>query len=109
MERSGDLIILLQSRTASKDLWEPELPHGALHVSDFALSWCWRLDPLRRLSPNTAHHVGVGKGLWCSLLGLHVECRRNWLGDSGMKRRGPARNNKILVADVSGNWAAITI
>jgi hypothetical protein len=109
MKSPRNLVILLQSGTASQNLWEPELAHGALHVPDLPLRWGWCLHPLGRLPPDTTDHVGVGERLGGSLLGLHVEGGRNWLGDARVQRRGPARDDQILVADIAGNWATVTV
>ena len=98
MQRSGDLIILLQPRAASQDLWQPELPDCTFHVPNLALRWCWRLHPLRWLSSHTAHHVGMGQCLGGTLSWLwSVHGAWHWLSDSGMERRRPIRNDQVLV------------
>lgn len=73
MERTCNLIILLQTRTATQYLWQPELLDSAFHVGDLSLRWCGSLDPLGRFSPHTAYHVCVGERLWSPLTGLHTE------------------------------------
>ena len=97
MECSSNLVILLQSRTAPKNLRKPELSHSSLHVSNLSLRWCGCLYPLRRLSPNTTHHVGMGEGFRCPLLRLDVQCGRDGLCDSGVQRRCPAGDNQVLI------------
>lgn len=37
MKGAGNVVVLLQSRTASENLRQPELADGALHVSNFSL------------------------------------------------------------------------
>jgi hypothetical protein len=46
MESSSDFIVLLQSWTAPKNLWQPKLPNSSLHMADFPLRRCWCLHPL---------------------------------------------------------------
>jgi hypothetical protein len=46
MESPSNLIILLQSRTASKNLWQPKLSNSSLHVPNLSLRWRRRLYPL---------------------------------------------------------------
>lgn len=46
VKRPGNLVVLFQSRTATQNLGQPELPYGALHVRDFALSRHGRAHPL---------------------------------------------------------------
>lgn len=73
MQSSCDLVILFQPWTASKNLWQPELSHCSFHMSNLSLRWRGCLDPLRWLSSDTAHHIGVGEGLGGSLLRLDIE------------------------------------
>lgn len=95
-----NLIILLESRAAPKNLRKPKLPNGSLHMSNLSLRRWRSLHPLRRLSSHTTHHIGMGEGLWRPLGGLHVQCRRNRLCNAGVQRRGTARDDqrRVLVA-----------
>ena len=86
MKRSGNLIILLQSWAATQDLWKPELADSTFHVLNLALSRRRGFDPLRRLSPDTTNHVGVGQSLGCSLTRLDVQRGRKRLRDPGVQR-----------------------
>jgi hypothetical protein len=38
MKRTCNLVVLFQSRAATKNFWQPELSNGALHVSNSALN-----------------------------------------------------------------------
>ncbi len=109
MQRPRILIILLQSRTATQDLWQPELPHGTLHMPDLALCRRRRLNPLGWLAAHTAHHVGMREGLRGTLLRLDVQCGGDGLGDAGVQRGGPAGDHEGLVVLVAGSGAAITV
>lgn len=72
VQSSCNVIILFQTRAASKNLREPELVDGTLDVRDLPLWWWWGLNPLRRLTPNSTDHIGMREGLWCSLSHLAV-------------------------------------
>lgn len=97
VEGSGNLVVLLQTWTASQNFWQPELAHGTLHVGHFALSWRWCFHPLRRFPADTTYHVGMGERLWRSLSRLDVEGRWDGLSDSRVKGRGPARNDEGMI------------
>lgn len=90
MQRTSNVVVLLQPWAAAEDLRQPELPDSALHVSNLALSWGRGLDPLRRLAANTTDHVGMCECLGRPLLGFGVEGRRDGLCDSRVQRRRPA-------------------
>ena len=92
MKSTGDIIILFQSRTASKNLWEPKLVDSALDMGDFPLSWRWSLNPLRRFPTHSTNKISMREGLWSPLLHLDVQGRGNWLRDPTMQRRSPARD-----------------
>lgn len=109
MESSGNLIVLLKTRAASEDLGQPELAHGTLHVANLSLSWGRGLYPLRWLSSDTTHHVGMSESLGRTLLGLQVQSGRNRLGDARVQRRSPAGNDQVAVGLIAGRRAAITI
>jgi hypothetical protein len=83
MKGAGNVVVLLQSRAASENLRQPELPDGALHVSNLSL-WRWRsLDPLRGLAADTTYHVGMGEGLWRTLASARLcQLRRQGLCDA---------------------------
>lgn len=98
MQRPGNLVVLLQSGAASQNLWQPELTNCTLHVSNLALRWCRRLDPLRRLAAHATNHVGMSKGLWCPLVRFGVEGRGQGLGDSRVKGGSPARDDEVTVS-----------
>lgn len=107
MQSTSYLVILLEARTATQDLRQPELAYCTLHVADLALGRGRSLDPLGRFSSNTTDHVGVGQGLGGPLLRLHIERGRNWLCDAGVKRRGPARNDQVGIALIAGTGPSI--
>jgi hypothetical protein len=109
VKRSSNLIILLKSWTASKNLRKPKLPDGPLHMPNFTLSWRWCFHPLRWFSANTTHHIGMGECLRRPRLRFDIECGRDWLCYPRMKRRGSTWNNQILVVVVASTWPAITI
>lgn len=109
MKRSCDFIILLQSRTASQNLRQPELSDCSLHMSNLPLSGGGCLDPLRWLSSDTADHVRMSEGLRCTLLRLYVQCGGNWLSDSGVQRGGPAWDDQVLVCLVARPGTAFTV
>lgn len=90
MQRTSNVIVLLQPWATAKDLRQPKLADGALHVPNLALSWGRGLDPLGRLAANTTDHVGMCKRLGRPLLGFGVEGRGDGLCDSRMQRRSPA-------------------
>lgn len=93
----GNLIILFQPRTAAQDLGQPELAHGALHVSDLALGRSGRADPLRWFTADTTDHVGVSQGLGGALGGFCVGLGGNGLGDPGVQRRGATGHNQRVL------------
>lgn len=101
MQSSSNLIVLLQSRATSENLWQPKLANGALHMTDFPLSGCGGLYPLRRLTADTTYHVGMSEGLGSSLNGFDIETRWDWLGDARMKRRGATRDNEGILSLVA--------
>ena len=105
MEGPRNLVVLLEPRAASQNLWQPEGANCALHVSNLALARCRRLDPLRWLPSHTAYHVCVGQrlGTLCSL--SHVQRRGKRLGDSRMKGRGTAWDDQTVVPMVPGRRA----
>jgi hypothetical protein len=109
MQGSCDFVILLQPWTASKNLGQPELAHSALHMADLTLGRRRSLHPLRGLPSHTADHVGMGKSLWRTLLRLDAQRRRDGLCDAGMQRRGPARDDEILVVLIACTWTAIAV
>lgn len=92
VKSTGDIIILFQSRTASKNLWEPKLVDSTLDMGDFPLGWRWSLNPLRRLPTHSTNKISMCEGLWSPLLHLDVQGRGNWLCDPTMQRRSPARD-----------------
>ena len=73
MQGPGDLVILLEAWAASKNLRQPELTNSTLHVANLALAGRGSLDPLGRLPPNTADHVGMGESLGGPLLWFRAE------------------------------------
>jgi hypothetical protein len=109
MKSSGNLVILFQSRTASKNFWQPKLSNSRFHVSNFALCWRRCLYPLRGLSSNTAYHVGMSKGLRGALLCLDSQRRWNWLGNPRVQRGRPARYDEILIGLVTSPWATLAV
>ena len=109
MKSPSDLIILFQSRTASKNLWQPKLTNCSLHVSDLSLRRCRCLDPLGRLSSDTTYHVGMSEGLWRPLLGFDGQCGRNWLCDAGVQRRCSAWDDKVGVALIASAWTTLAV
>jgi hypothetical protein len=109
MERPRNLIVLLQSGTATQDLWQPELANGRLHVANLSLGGGWSLDPLRRLSADTTYHVRVGEGLRGALRRLDVEGGRNWLSYPRVERRGSAGHDQVAIALIARSWTAIAV
>lgn len=111
VQRSSNVIVLLKPRAATENLGKPELSNSSLHVTDLSLCRLRSLDPLRRLAANTTDHVRMCESLWCSLLWLEVEveCGRDGLCDSGVQRRGSARNDQVVVALVSSAWPGIAV
>ena len=109
VQSPGNFVVLLETRAASEDLWQPELANSAFHVANFALSWGRSLDPLRRFPSDTTHHVGMGQCLWRPLLGLDIEGRGNRLGDPRVQRRSPARDDQVAVDLVARAGAAIAV
>ena len=100
MQRSSNLIILLQSRAASQNLGQPELANGALHMTDLPLRGGGGSNPLRRLTTNTADHVGMGEGLGGALGGLH-SLRLGGLGDARVQRRGATGDHQRVLSVTS--------
>ena len=87
MQRLCDVIVLLQSWTASQDFREPELANCTLHVPNLALSGRRSSNPLRRFSAYTTHHVGVGQGLRGTLTRLLLRHDTyHGLSNAGMQR-----------------------
>lgn len=82
MQRASDVVVLLQSRAATENLWLPERRYGTFHVANLSLGGSGRLDPLGGLSAHTAYHVSMRESLWSSLAWLDVQSRRKRLGDS---------------------------
>jgi hypothetical protein len=82
VESTSNLIVLVESRTASENLWKPKLADSTLHVANLALSRRRCFHPLCRLSSNTTYHVSMSECLWRSLDGLDIESRGDWLGDA---------------------------
>jgi hypothetical protein len=109
VQSSGNFVILLQSWTATKDLWQPELAHGTFHVAYLALSRRWCLYPLRRLSSNTAYHIGVCECFRCSLLRLDVQSGGDRLCDTRVERGCSARDDEVLVTLVASSGTTITV
>jgi hypothetical protein len=109
VQSSGNFVILLQSWTTTKDLWQPELAHGTFHVAYLALSGCWCFYPLRRLSSNTAYHIGVRECFRCSLLRLEVQSGGYWLRNTRVERGCPARDDEVLVTMVASTGTAIAV
>lgn len=111
VQRTSNLVILLQPGAATQDLGQPELSNGALHVSNLALRGRRRLDPLRGLAADTADHVRMRESLWGPLLGLGGESSRRGLGDSGVKRGSAAGDQEVVSASalIAGAGPAITI
>lgn len=85
MKRSGNLIVLFQTRAATEDLWKPELTDGTFHVLNASLNGCRSANPLRGFAPNTTDHVGMSECLWCVLGRLCDQRGRHWLRDTGME------------------------
>jgi hypothetical protein len=109
VQSTGDLVILLKTRAASKDLREPELTDGTLHVANLALRGSRRLDPLRRLTADTAYHVGMGESLGSTLLGLVAERRGDWLRDARVQGRGTAGNQEVVGTLITSAGSALAI
>lgn len=87
VKRASNAVILLQSRTATEDLGQPELANGVFHVCDSALGWLGCLDPLRRFAADTTHHVRVSQSLGCTLGRPRLAyARRGGLRDPRMER-----------------------
>lgn len=97
VQRPCNLIVLFQPRTASQNLRQPELTDGALHVPNLSLRRRGCPGPLRWLTTNTAHHVGMGEGLWCALIDLGLVHLTSRLCDARMKRRGPVGDYEIVL------------
>lgn len=98
MQRPSNLVVLLQSRAATQDLRQPELTDRAFHVANLSLGRRGCLHPLGRLTTYTTHHVGMGERLrrplrWLWLVHL-ARCR---LGDAGVQRRRPVRDDKVVL------------
>lgn len=72
MKRPGDLVILLETRTAPKNFWQPKLSHSTLHMANLALGWGRSLNPLGGFPSDTAYHISMGQGLRCPLLRLDI-------------------------------------
>lgn len=100
MQGSCNLIILLQSRTATQNLRQPELANGALHMTDFPLGRGGGSNPLRRFTTNTTDHIGMGEGLGGALRGLH-SLRLDGLGDARVQRRGATRDHQRVFSVTS--------
>lgn len=99
MQRASNLIVLLQSWTTTQNLRQPKLTDSALHVTNFALSWLRRLDPLRRLTSDTTHHVGVCESFWCALsISRCCQLRSQRLSDAGVQRRRPGRDCEVALS-----------
>jgi hypothetical protein len=109
VQSTGNFVILLKARAASEDLRKPELTNGTLHVANLALRGSRRLDPLRWLTANTAYHVGMCESLGSTLLGLVAERRGNWLRDTGVQRRGTARNQEVVSTLITSAGSALAI
>ena len=90
VKSTGDIIVLFQSRTASKNLWKPELVDSTLNMGDFSLSRRWSLNPLRRFPTHSTDKISMREGLWSPLLHLDVQGGGNRLCDPTVQRRGPA-------------------
>lgn len=88
MKSSSDLVILLETGAAAKDLWKPELSNSTLHMLNASLDGCRSTNPLRGLAPNTTDHVGMSECLGCTLGRLRHESGGHWLRDARMKRGG---------------------
>ena len=101
VQSACDLIVLLQPRAASQDLWQPELADGALHVSNLALGRLRCLDPLRGLSAHTAYHVRMRERLGRPLIGLGAQLRGNWLRDARVEGGGSAGHHERVVPMVA--------
>lgn len=97
MQSSSNLIILLQSRTTTQNLRQPELTNGALHMTDLPLGGGGGSNPLRRFTTNTTDHIGMGKGLGGALGGLH-SLRLNGLGDARVQRRGATGDHQRVLS-----------
>jgi len=98
MQRPGNLVVLLQSGAATKNLRQPELADGTFHVPDLPLHWRRCLDPLRRLPADTAYHIRMRERFGCSLSWLRLVHRtRHRLGDPGVQRRRAIRNDQVVV------------
>lgn len=98
MQRTGNLVVLLESRAAAQDLGEPELADGTLHVCDLALSGLGSASPLRGLTTDTTDHVGMGQGLGGTLARLGtVHGGGHWLDDARMQRRGAVRDDEVVI------------
>jgi len=87
---------LLQSWATAQDLRKPKLADGTFHVLNLALSWWRSLDPLRRLSPNTANHIRMGQSLRSSLTRLDVKRGRKRLRDPGVQRGCSAWDDEVF-------------
>ena len=70
VQRPCNLVVLLESGTASQDLRQPELTNSTLHVPDLSLRRCRCSSPLRGLPANTTYHVGMCEGLGSALADL---------------------------------------
>lgn len=78
-------------------------------MADLALRRRRCLDPLRRLTADAAHHVGMGKSLRRTLLRLDVQRRWDRLRDSRVEGRGAARDDEVVVALIARAGPAIAI
>ena len=97
MQSSSNLIILLQSRTTTQNLRQPELTNGALHMTDLPLGGGGGSNPLRRFTTNTTDHIGMGESLGGALGGLH-SLRLNGLGDARVQRRGATGDHQRVLS-----------
>nr|POE72015.1 hypothetical protein CFP56_11891 [Quercus suber] len=98
VERAGDVVVLLEARTAPQDLGQPELADGALHVGNLALDGLRCLDPLRGLAADATDHVGMGEGLGGTLHGFGgVHGRGQWLHDPRVQRGGAVGDDEVVV------------
>lgn len=109
MQSSSDIVVLFQPRTAAKNLGQPELADGALHVSDLALGRRRCLYPLRGFAADAAHHIGMREGLGGPLLGLAIERPGDGLGDARVERRGPTGDDEVIAGLIAGARAGFTV
>jgi hypothetical protein len=98
MKRPCDLVVLLQSWAATQNFRKPECTNCAFHMPNLSLAGSRRFDPLGGLSSYAAYHISMGQRLGAPGTLLNIQSRWKWLGDPGVKGRGPAGDDEAVVS-----------